>query len=97
MTAFLVALGIVKDPEKLMKYVESSAPFVAAFGGELITVGAVKDVLVGQSTRQRVAVFKFPSVEACRNWFNSPGYKKLWPLRGEAGDFDFLVIEEFPT
>jgi uncharacterized protein (DUF1330 family) len=40
-------------------------------------------------------MFKFPNSTAAEACYNSDAYKALWPLRQEAGDFDFIVFEEF--
>jgi uncharacterized protein (DUF1330 family) len=93
---FFIAHGTVKNPEKMQKYVELSGPIVARHGGEWLTTGEVKAVLTGHHTHVRTAIFRFPSLEDAQGWFNDPEYKKLCDLRAEAGDFDFLLVEEYP-
>jgi uncharacterized protein (DUF1330 family) len=97
MAAYFVAHGTVKDPAKLAQYVERASPYVAAAGGEFIAVGDVKWVLLGEHPHKRVAVFRFPDATSARAWFDNPAYQALAPLRSEAGDFVFLVFEEYAS
>ena len=96
MTAYFIALGTLKDPEKMQRYVALSGPVMARHGGEWISTGEVKKVLTGSHQHARVAIFSFPSVEHVEAWYNDPDYQKLWDFRKECGDFDFLAVEEFP-
>ena len=95
MAAYLIAHGTLKDPTKMEEYVERAQPIVESFGGEFITVGEVTSVLVGSHNHVRTAIFKFPDTQAAESWFNSENYKSLWELRQQAGDFDFIVFEEY--
>jgi uncharacterized protein (DUF1330 family) len=96
MTVYFIAHGTVKDSDKMQRYVAESGPVVARHGGEWLTTGEVKSVLTGRHAHLRTAIFRFPSLADAEGWFNDPDYKKLWPLRAEAGDFDFILIEEYP-
>ncbi|MBX3567537.1 MAG: DUF1330 domain-containing protein [Rhizobiaceae bacterium] len=95
MAAYFIAHGTLKNPEKMLEYVDRSGPVVARFGGEFISVGAVKAVLTGSHRHKRTAIFKFPDVASIEAWYNSDDYRALWPLRNEAGDFDFIAVEEY--
>jgi len=95
-TAYFIAHGTLKDAEKMQQYVALCGPVMARHGGEWVTTGEVKSVLTGKHTQQRTAIFKFPSTAHAEAWYNDPEYKKLWDFRKECGDFDFLVVEEYP-
>lgn len=95
MAAYFIAHGTLKNPEKMLEYVDRSGPIVARFGGEFISVGEVKAVLTGSHRHKRTAIFKFPDVASVEAWYNSDDYRALWPLRNEAGDFDFIAVEEY--
>ena len=96
MTAYFIAHGTLRDPDKMAEYAERSGPVVEKHGGEFITVGDVKSVLTGSHNHKRTAIFRFPDVASAEAWYNDPEYRELWPLRSEAGDFDFIVVEEYP-
>lgn len=94
MAAYFIAHGTLKDAEKMEEYVERSGPVVASFGGEFISVGEVSAVLTGSHNHKRTAIFRFPDAASAEAWYYSDAYKELWPLRQQAGDFDFIVFEE---
>lgn len=95
MAAYFIAHGTIKNPQKMEDYVARSGPIFAAHGGQFLTVGDVKAVLTGSHSQKRTAIFVFPDVAAAEACYNSDAYRALWPLRHEAGDFDFIVIEEY--
>ena len=95
MAAYFIAHGTVRDDAKMQEYVENVGPIVEAFGGEFITVGEVKSILTGEHAHKRTAIFKFPDVASIEAWYNSDDYRAFWPLRNEAGDFDFIAVEEY--
>lgn len=96
MTVYFIAHGTIKDPEQMRRYVEMSSPIVARHGGEWISTGEVKAVLTGSHAHARTAIFRFPSMAHVEGWYNDPEYKKLWDFRKQAGDFDFIAVEEYP-
>ena len=95
MAAYFIAHGTLKNPEKMDEYVTRSGPIFAAHGGKFLTVGDVKTVLTGSHGHKRTAIFVFPDVASAEACYNSDAYRELWPLRKEAGDFDFIVMEEY--
>jgi uncharacterized protein (DUF1330 family) len=95
MVAYFIAHGTVKDQAKLEQYIARSSPHVAAAGGEFVSAGDVKAVLLGEHAHKRVAIFRFPDSASARAWFDTPGYQSLASLRAEAADFTFLVFEEY--
>lgn len=95
MAAYFIAHGTLRNPEKMAEYVARSGPIFAAFGGEFLAVGDVKSVLTGSHGHKRTAIFRFPDVASAEACYNSEAYRALWPLRREAGDFDFIVMEEY--
>jgi uncharacterized protein (DUF1330 family) len=97
MAAFFIAHGTIHNPAKMEEYVAKSGPIFAAHGGQFLTVGDVKAVLTGTHTQKRTAMFIFPDVASVEACYNSEAYRALWPLRREAGDFDFIVVEEYAS
>lgn len=96
MAAYFIAHGTVKDAAKLEEYVAAAAPLVEAAGGEFVAVGDVKAVLVGDHPFQRATIFRFPTAAAARQWFDTVEYQtRCAPLRKEAADFVFLIMEEY--
>ena len=86
MTTFFIANVSVKNPEKFQEYAQKSGATFAAYGGAPLARGKVAGNLVGSSEHQAAAVIKFPDLDSLNNWFNSPEYQALVPLRDQAAD-----------
>jgi uncharacterized protein (DUF1330 family) len=93
MTAYFLAFGTVKDPEKLAEYIERSSPSVAQYGGEYVGVSEQTVVLLGEHKHPRTAMFTFPDAATCQAWYDSSSYQQLEGLREQAGDFVFMVFD----
>lgn len=93
MPAYLIAISAIKDPEKLAEYAAGAGPTFAPFEGKPIARGAVKEVLAGRSDGQVAVVVEFPSAEKAHAWYHSDAYQKLVPIRDQAIDPTFIVIE----
>jgi uncharacterized protein (DUF1330 family) len=94
MTAFVVVTVTPKDPEKLKEYSGLAGPTIVSNGGEPVVRGKVAGLLTGESFDGKVVVvFKFPSIDAIDQWYNSDEYQALIPLREEAADMTFVKLE----
>ena len=94
MAAFLIVHLTVRDPDRMQTYAGSVGPTLTPFGGELLTRGAVADVLIGEHAHKTAAVLKFPDLASLRGWYHSDAYQALVPNRLEAADMTFIACEE---
>ena len=93
MSAFVVIHASVKDADKFQQYGAAAGPTVKAHNGELVSAGHLKTVLHGEETRERCVILKFDDVAAAEGWYNSAEYQAVIPLRNEALDSVFMIIE----
>jgi len=93
MSAYVVIHATVKDADKFQTYGAGAGPIVKAHNGELVTAGHLKSVLCGEETRERCVIIKFADVAAAEGWYNSPEYQALIPIREEALDAVFTIVE----
>ena len=93
MSAYVVIHATVKDAEKFQEYGAAAGPIVKAHGGELVTAGHLKSVLCGEETRERCVIIKFADVDTAEGWYNSPEYQAVIPVRDQALDSVFIVVE----
>ncbi len=91
--AYIIGHITVKDQEKWAEYRKSVPATLEAWGAELIFRGRLKAVLSGDHGHSDTVVIRFPDVEAVNNWFSSPAYQALIPLRREAAEIDLLSYE----
>ena len=94
MAAYFIGLAKVKDATKAQEYSSKAGPTVLDAGGTVVGRGKLAGVLAGHLDASSCLIVKFPSVEAAKEWYNSPSYQALVPLRDEALDATFLVVEE---
>lgn len=81
MSAYLVARMAVKDADKLADYSKQAASLIAAYGGKLLFKGGAEANLFGQMDMPNMAVFIFPDLEKITEFYHSPEYQALAPLR----------------
>lgn len=91
MRAFFVATVTVRHPEKFQEYALRAAATFAPYGAEAVLRGKVDGALVGGVGHQTVGIVRFPDAEALSDWFNSPEYQALVPLRDEAADMTIIA------
>lgn len=94
MAAYLIAHVKVTNPEKMPAYSGAAGATFAPFGGEPVARGKVVEVLAGTHAGNATLIVKFPNAQAAHEWYNSPAYQALIPLRDEALEANFVVIEE---
>ena len=80
MSAFLVASYTITDPEGYAPYPEAVAPTLEPFGGELVLADFESEAIEGQPHPVMIIV-KFPSKQAAHDWYASPAYQAVLPLR----------------
>jgi uncharacterized protein (DUF1330 family) len=60
-------------------------------GGKVI-VGPPADVLEGEWHGDRTVIIEFPSVEAARDWYNSPEYQAVIGQRLAAAESNAVIL-----
>ncbi len=66
---------------------------IEKFGGRFLVRGGATQVLEGEWPQRRRVILEFPSVEAARQWWDSPEYEKPKALRQANSDGRLLLIE----
>jgi uncharacterized protein (DUF1330 family) len=93
MSAYVVSMIRVDDPETYSKYTALTPPTVKAHGGIFLARGGTVDTVEGEPFKQRLAILEFPSKEAIKTWFASPEYQKAKKYRDASSEARILVIE----
>ena len=93
MTAYVIAHATVKNLDKLNEYGAIARPSIEAAGGELVTAARVTDVLAGNHDHERTVIIRFDNVQAARDWYGSDAYQSALPVREQAMDAVFMIIE----
>jgi uncharacterized protein (DUF1330 family) len=94
--AYVVATETVKDEATFAKYRQEVMKTLAQFGGQFVVRGGNLTVLEGEWPHPRLVVIEFPSRAAAQDWYKSPDYQKVIPLR-LASTVRNLVIVDGPS
>ena len=95
MSVFFIATVTIKDQKKFGEYAAQAKSTFEPYGGRMLTRGHIAKVLHGAAPKhQMVGIFSFPTLENMENWYQSPEYQALIPLRSEGADIDFIAYQE---
>ena len=97
MPAYLMVVAKMKNQEKYQEYAAGARPTVASHGGKIVARGAVKDTLAGDLSGDIALCIEFADADAARAWYQSPEYQAIVPIREQALDAQFLLVEAPPA
>jgi len=79
---YMIANLVVSDAHEYRKYEKGFFPILKRFNGEFITVDDSHENLEGSDPlKGRVVIFKFPSEQAAKKWYNDEEYQNLSEFR----------------
>lgn len=91
--AYMIANFVVDDAEEYRKYEKGFFPILKRHGGEFFTYDDRSDTLEGDSPPPgRVVIFRFPSEEAARAWYDDPDYQAISEHRRAGTSMRFLTL-----
>ena len=93
MAAYLIANIDVKDPAAYEEYKAKVPAIVQKYGGEYLARGGRFVILEGDWKPTRIAVLRFPNLEAMQALHDDPEYQPLKALRQRVTKTDFVVVE----
>ena len=91
--AYLVGHITIRRPEKWAEYTRQVPGTLVPWGAELVFRGKQVAALAGENPHSDIVVIRFPNVAAVNQWFSSPAYQSLIPLREQAAEVVLLSYE----
>lgn len=91
--AYVIGHITVKNAEKWAKYRNQVLATLEPWGAELMLRGKKVAILAGEHPHSDIVVIRFPDQKAVNNWYSSPAYQALIPLRLQAAEMDLLSYE----
>lgn len=85
----------VNDQDAMGAYSQAAIPTVIAAGGVPIIAGPAEDVLEGEWHGTQTVVIEFASVQAARDWYNSPEYQAVMGQRHAAAESNAVIFAGF--
>lgn len=93
MSAYMIVITRVISAEGWAPYQSQVVDCIAAHGGVYVVRRATPEVLEGGFGADRMTIFRFPSMEAIRAFWNSDDYaNRIRPLRDGLGLLDVLAV-----
>ncbi len=89
---YWIAHGRVDDVEKYDLYRAANAAPLAEFGGKFLVRGGAREVREGEA-KPRTVVIEFPSYQAARDCYDSPGYQAALKMRQGISESDLVIAE----
>ena len=93
MSAYLVCMVRVDDPETYRKYTARTPEFIARHGGKFLVRGGEVETIEGDEFRDRLVVLEFPSMEHVRQFHASEDYQEIAKFRHASAESRFLLAE----
>ena len=91
--AYLVGQITVKNPGKWAEYTSKVSSTLAPWNAELVFRGKQAAALAGESPYTDIVVIRFSNLATLNQWFASPAYQALIPVREQAADVLLLSYE----
>lgn len=97
MSAYLVCMVRVDDPETYKKYTALTPALIANYGGRFLVRGGPCETIEGEEFKDRLVVLEFPSQEAIKTFYASPEYQEAVKFRHAASQARFIMAEGVPA
>jgi uncharacterized protein (DUF1330 family) len=98
LAAFLIVeVDEVRDEAAYALYREEVPANLAAAGGQYLVRGGEVEVLEGNWRPGRVVVVRFDSIQAARDWWNSPAYAELKSMLQRSTNTNMVIVEGLPN
>ena len=90
---YLIAEAEITDPPALEKYPEKLTDTLAPFNHHFVVRSSKIQALEGDAPKSRVVIIAFDSVEKAREWYDSPAYEAIKPIRLSATKGRMFIVE----
>ena len=95
--AYVIVDMKITDPEQYQQYMAAAPAAVSAAGGEYLVRGGRHAVMEGTWQPNRVAMLRFPSLEAAQTFYDAELYRTARAKRAGATEFfNMIVVEGVP-
>ena len=81
MRGYVIAIVDVTNAEAYREYARQVPATIAKYGGHYLVRAGQHEAREGEWPGTRTVILEFPSLARAREWYDSPEYKPLRPLR----------------
>ncbi len=90
---YVIAEVEVTDPATMQKYVEKIPESLAPFNHHYVVRGDKIQALEGEAPKGGIVIIAFDSAEKAREWYDSPAYEAIKPIRQSAAKSRIFIVE----
>ncbi len=83
----------VMNKQKYGEYIQKVPPIIEKFGGKYLARGGYVTVVSGDWNPARLIVVEFASMEKFNEWWRSPEYQAVAPLREKGAKTNAVIVE----
>ena len=94
MSKIMVAFIDIENEKGYLEYQNSVLNMFVEMGIEVLAVDDSPKAIEGKERNERIVVIKFESEEAFYEWYDSPEYKKILPIRLANSNGEVHLLEE---
>jgi uncharacterized protein (DUF1330 family) len=90
---YLIAETAVTDPDKLQNYAQKVEETLAPFNHHYVVRSSRIEALEGDAPKGRIVIIAFESAAKAREWYDSPAYAAIRPIRQRAAKSRIFIVE----
>ena len=96
-SGYVIAEVDVHDPALMQQYGEKVPETLASFNHHYVIRSSKIQVLEGEPPKGGIVMIAFDNVEKAREWYDSPKYAAIRPIRQKAANSRIFIVEGLPT
>ena len=95
MPVYLIIDIAIIDPDVYGEFVERVPAVVEQYGGRYLARSNEVSTMVGDWQPERIVLIEFESIEQVQDFFTSPEYLALVPLREQSATSRAIIVEGY--
>jgi uncharacterized protein (DUF1330 family) len=93
MAYVVVTIKKILDQKAFDEYAEKVRPTLHQHGGRWVAIEPDHVIKAGTWPYVRTVLVEFPSIEKAQQWYDSPEYREIIPLRQRAIDANIVMVK----
>lgn len=94
MSAYVISMMAVHDPDTYRRYTDLTPPTVKKYGGKFLTRGEPVSTFEGEEYNDRLVILEFPSKAHVEEWMADPNYQEAMKFRLASSTMRMLLVQE---
>jgi uncharacterized protein (DUF1330 family) len=92
MAYLVVTIREILDQNAFDQYAEEVRPILQRYDGRWVAIEPQHVTRAGTWPYVRTVIVEFPSIERAHQWYDSPEYQEIIPLRQRAIDANIVIV-----